>query len=279
MFRHSHAETPNPDLQDWSDRPDLRDAPNLEFFARALGSLGDASTGNDGYMTIGLVGQRDLPGTALRRAQAILRWDRRPSAWSHAFVVADRWSGRREDLGALALREVTVHSRTGTFPDPADNGVTGGTLGLYDDPRLDANVALLAVRMTDEEAEDVAQRAVHDPNLDRLRYNLWDALGIWQGWLWSAANTTNPLTAGWPMFSSAFVEYCFEALQLDLSPGASERNSAPEHLWNGARWWQRTFAEFDRPIHGAALIRDRGCSVLGAEDIRRVGAGDRGPAG
>jgi hypothetical protein len=62
------------------------------------------------------------------------------------------------------------------------------------------------------------------------------------------------------------VEYCFEEIQLDLAPGASERNSAPEHLWNGARWWNETFGEFDRPIHGRCVLRDRHCKVLGAHE-------------
>jgi hypothetical protein len=43
------------------------------------------------------------------------------------------------------------------------------------------------------------------------------------------------------MFSSALIEYCFEEIRLDLSPATSERNSAPEHLWNSARWWTREF--------------------------------------
>jgi hypothetical protein len=68
------------------------------------------------------------------------------------------------------------------------------------------------------------------------------------------------------MASSSLVEYCFEEIQLDLTPGANDRNSAPEHLWNGARWWNETFGEFDRPIHGRCVLRDRHCKVLGAHE-------------
>ncbi len=66
-----------------------------------------------------------------------------------------------------------------------------------------------------------------------------------------------------PNHSSAMVEYCFEEIQLDLTPGANDRHSAPEHLWNGARWWSDAFGEFDRPISGRFALRDRNCSVLG----------------
>ena len=65
------------------------------------------------------------------------------------------------------------------------------------------------------------------------------------------------------MAASALIEYCFEAIQLDLTPGANDRNSAPEHLWNSARWWTDAFREFGRSLSGRAVIRDRHCRVLG----------------
>jgi hypothetical protein len=67
-------------------------------------------------MAIGLLGQRDLPGATLRRAQAILRWDLRPSLWSHVFLIA---GGASTDIGEAHLREVTIHSRGGASPEPA----------------------------------------------------------------------------------------------------------------------------------------------------------------
>ena len=53
------------------------------------------------------------------------------------------------------LREVSLHSRSGAFPEPADNAITAATLQHYNSPRVDPNVALLAVRMTAEEAARV----------------------------------------------------------------------------------------------------------------------------
>ena len=120
---------------------------------------------------IGLVGSCDLPGVALRRAQSILRWDRRPSLWSHAFIIVGD-----------GIREVTLHSRAGHFPEPADNAITPATLEHYKD---DPNVALLKVRTTPEEAQAIAERATTQPNLERLRYDLFETLGYWQAYLWT----------------------------------------------------------------------------------------------
>jgi hypothetical protein len=245
VLRHSQSEEANPDVLDWTDR--FGDTDNAAFFADAISQLGRASG------LIGLVGSSDLPGVALRRAQGVLRWDRRPSLWSHAFLLVEE-----------GIREVALHSRAGHFPEPADNAITPATLDHYADARRDPNVALLALELSDEEAASVTERATTKPNLERLRYDLFESLGFWQAYLWTRG-TPNPLENGVPMAASAMVEYCFEAIRIDLTPAASERNSAPEHLWNSARWWHEEFGEFGRPIRAVAVIRDRECRVLGPE--------------
>jgi hypothetical protein len=254
MIRHSGATERNPRVVDWTSSHG--DGDNLAFFGDALKELG-------ARVAIGLLGQRDLPGFTLRSAQAALRWDLRPSLWSHVFmlVVPDG------DPDAARLREVTLHSRAGTFPDPANNAVTEGQLGLYRRPALDANVALLAVEMSEQEVADVEYRATQDPNLDRLRFNLWEMLGVWESYLWTSGARSNPLLDGLPIFSSAFAEYCFDAIRVDLTPGASERNSAPEHIWNGAIWWDEALSSFGHRISGFYVLRDPNCSLLAPDEL------------
>jgi hypothetical protein len=101
---------------------------------------------------------------------------------------------------------------------------------------------------------------------------------VWQSWLWTRGSP-NPLGQGVPLFCSAFVEYCYEAIELDLSPGASERNSSPEHIWNGARFWSSYFEEFRHPVSGRYVIRDRHCGVLDAGELERPPGSDGGSVG
>lgn len=262
-MRYSGSESANAALVDWSSTHSDKD--NLNFFADALAAMAGNGIGNGGLMVIGLLGQRDLPGVTLRRAQSILRWDLRPSLWSHAFLLAARATADPQLLVDTPLREASLFPRTGIFPPPEDNAVSQGRLGLYSDRRVDANVALLAIGMSDDDAKRVADQAA-SPNRDRVRYNFWETLGVWQTYLWSSDTKPNPLREGFPIGASAFVEYAFEAISLDLSPGASERNSAPEHLWNAAKWWHETFAQFDHPVSGYYVLRDKGCAVLSTDD-------------
>ena len=60
----------------------------------------------------------------------------------------------------------------------------------------------------------------------------------------------------------------FEAIGLDLVPGASERNSAPEHIWNAAVWWfqqggiERDDTENAFEMQGSYVIRDPGGALM-----------------
>lgn len=268
MFRHSSAEEANPDLLDWSEA--YREKDNIDFFADAFADMRKKKRRGGGQMVIGLLGQRDIPGVTVRRAQSVLRWDLRPSCWSHAFLVAEAVKADPKALAPTSIREVALHSRTGRFPEPADNGVTGARLGAYHDPTIDANVALLCVDMSKGDIDAVSERATTAPNLDRARYDIWSMLGVWESYLWSGAELPNPLRQGFPVPSASFVEYCFEAIQLDVAPGGSERNSSPEHLWNGAKWWAGTFSEWGHPIGGYYVLRDERCTLLDPNEAQSV---------
>lgn len=262
-MRHSRSTTKNNNLIDWTNSH--KDQDNLKFFGDALTALAKNKLGNGGLMAIGLLGQRDLPGYTLRTAQSVLRWDARPSLWSHVFLITKQVGSRAGDLGKTPVWEVTLHPRDGEFPKPEENGVGEVDLSRYQDPKVDANVALLVVKMSNEDAGKVRRRAA-DHNVDRIRYNLWETLGIWQGYLWSQGSRPNPLREGVPIFSSSYVEMAYEAINLDMTPGASERNSAPEHIWNAAVWWHESFASQGHPISGYYVLRDKGCSLLSTDD-------------
>lgn len=262
-MRHSRSKDRNKAVVDWSEGYKKKD--NLEFFKDALTALSKDKAGNSGLMTIGLLGQRDIPGHTLRTAQSVLRWDARPSLWSHVFLISDPVNPGFRNLGETPIREVTLHARSGMFPKPEDNGVHSGVLGLYRNPKVDANVALLAVRMSDKDARNVSARA-HNPNVDRVRFDLWEMLGVWEGYLWSHGARPNPLREGVPIPSSSYVEMAFEAIQLDLTPGSSERNSAPEHIWNAAVWWHEALKSAKHEIRGYYVLRDKGASLLSTDD-------------
>ncbi len=271
-MRKSPFQERNQRIGNWSNWSAQKN--NLEFVSEALVTMKQLGVGNDGEFAIVLIGSRDLPGVTLRQAQSVLRWDRRPSFWSHAFLINSKWNGK-SNIGKLPIVGVPLYSRAGAFPDPKNNGVVTATLDAYADPKIDANIALLSVAKTtemgpkslDKKLIRTLRARVNDPNADRLRYELWDSLCAWNRYLWSSGDASNPLRNNIPVPATAFVEMVYEAINLDLVPGASERNSAPEHIWNTSHWWlqhQATDEGFDQPYTtcGCFAIRDPGCSTL-----------------
>lgn len=269
VMRHSGSNAPSDGVVDLTDDYAGTDKDNLDFFMEALALLKKKRVGNGGKMVIGLVGERDLIGVTLRQAQSVVRFDRRPSKWSHAFLIAGAIPDNKDDMANVKVLEVTMSPRGGAMADPNSNGLTIGRLGNYVSPVVTANVAVIAVKMTDKEADAVFEKATH-PNRDRGRYNLWDSLSIWQGYYWAQGHRPNPLEEGFPMFSSSYVEYAYEGIDLDVTPSASERNSTPDHLYNAARWWQENLTDLNHPMSCYLAVRDPGCSVLYQDEVKHA---------
>jgi hypothetical protein len=259
-MRWSGTTGPNEKLVDWTAEHSSDN--NDKFFLDALAALEEDGTGNQGHMVIGFLGQRDIPGFCLRTAQSTLRWDRRPSLWSHMFLIGEPVNA--DTAGATPIYEVPIYNRLGQFPEPGNNAVSVGRLDTYSDPAVEANVALVAVAMNDDEVTRVKEGA-QNFNRDRLRYDFWEALGAWQPYVWSVGQTRNPLEGAIPIPSAAYVQMAFEEIGLDLTPGASEAHSAPEHIWTAVRWWHEALEHANNhSASGYYVVRDPGCSLRSA---------------
>jgi hypothetical protein len=150
---------------------------------------------------------------------------------------------------------------------PERNGVTAQTLDLYQDPAKFPNVGLISFRLTNQDRERLLDRAA-DPNIDRLRFNLWDLLRRWLSYAWVAGQDHNPLADGTRMPSAAYVEMAYESIGIDLTPGASERNSSPEHFWQTALWWWEPFQKLKKTLRIDFCTREKQAVILPASTTR-----------
>ncbi len=231
--------------KDW--KKELQRSSNLAFFAAAKKHL---PRGYSFLGAIGLVGGNSWPACALQAAQSVLRWDRRPSYWSHCFLIC-REATKIEET---RLWECTLEPYALSDLLPEHNAVTSRTLDAYADPGSYPNVALVAFKLGDKEVKALIARA-KKPNIDRLRFPLWDLAGRWIAYLWGGA-AVNPLTEGFRMPSAGYVEMAYEAAGIDLTPGSSERNSSPEHIWQTAKWWYKPFEDFGKPLYLQYCLRE-----------------------
>jgi hypothetical protein len=120
----------------------------------------------------------------------------------------------------------------------------------------------------------VLARAIR-PETDSTRYDLGQLRARWFEYLVDPVVQPNPLAEGVAMPSAAYVQLAYDAAGVDLSPGAMQRNTAPEHIWQLVRRLYRDAELMDesghrapRVVAGWYCVRDR--SALPAPDGRDV---------
>lgn len=236
------------------------DAPtNTAFFRKAKSS----TRGAEAFALL-LVGGSDRRSLAIRQSQAVLRFDRRPSKWSHAALLT-RWP---KDLDEPAGFEVSFEPSDPLEQVPERNGVTSFALSKYRDEKRYPNLCLatwtpnLPTAVDREAAVKRMLEACAHPNADVVRYPLWDSLARWSGYTYSPETLRNPLLDGVPLPSAALCEYVFASANIDLTPSATRNDIAPEHLWTTAA----RFGGKDAPVRFALVsaIRDPGAVPLPA---------------
>ena len=227
----------------------------------------------DGVLAIGLIGEYGPLGYALRRAQEVLRIDRTPSHWSHAFLFLDPLrpsaASLRDPQRSPRVLEATLNpgesaARLFAFR----NGVNVRRFADFARSRFDAgsarsapNIAVLCVALSAAERSAIRERALR-PEADLLAYDLPDLLGHWFHFALSLGKRKNPLLRGVAMPSASYAQLAYDAAGIDLSPGATQRNSAPEHFWQAARY---LYPMFEAPDAEGNLVRR---TVLGFHCVR-----------
>jgi hypothetical protein len=216
----------------------------------------------------------------VRGAQAHLRYDRRPSLWSHVALILD-WSGKAETaLGA----EVSLVPAAGEEAVPERNGVTVFELGRYLDAGrwpnlaialLDPVSAAAVAAGTRDGGDDEARRrqtvrdlalAVATPNRGRPRYRFFDALAPWLAHTTAPEAWPNPLLQGVSLPSAAFCEYAYASIGIELTPGTTDAAAAPEILWASVLYY------YDRIRPRLGKVR-----LFAAAGDTGNAAGDAGP--
>lgn len=269
---------------------EFRRKDNAAFFAHVAEQLAERAKANlpgglrfdaGGVGAIGLMGEYGLIGYAIRRAQELIRVDRGPSYWSHTFLVYSALSNdatvNRSRTKSPWIWESTLEPASPFNKFIERNGVGARRLADYNRAQFGLfsehsvpNIGVIAIALTDGEREAIVDRA-DDPDVDQLRYDLSGLLGTWYAYITDQADKRNPLGAGHAVYCSAYVQLAYDAAGIDLAPGAHQRNTSPEHIWQAAKVLQSAFRATDergeqlpRPIAGWYCVRDDACVIAPA---------------
>jgi hypothetical protein len=201
-----------------------------------LQSIADAVPPTSRCGLLLLLGGADRASVRLRAAQSVVRFDQRPSYFSHVALIAS-WGDRLDD--ALGL-EATWNPEDPARFAPERNGITAFRLKRYLDARCWPNLAVASLRFDDDAPDNATpgvtprrealREALRNPNNDRLRYPIWDQLRAWAPYRFGPA-LTNPLLQGQAMPAATFATYVYGHAGIDLVPVADTPNACPEHIW------------------------------------------------
>ncbi|MFJ3485945.1 hypothetical protein ACIPL1_21495 [Pseudomonas sp. NPDC090202] len=281
------SEKPEPPV-DLSKRFQNKD--NAAFLAEVAKQLAKLKPGKDdlphhaadGEMAIGLIGSYGLFGYGLRRSQEIVRFDRGPSYWSHAFLFT---GGLQNDPKLLRgpdspwLLECTLRPSATLSDALYSDGVMPRRLAEYAPAEFDwhrlasvANFAVISLGLTAEERATIRKVAL-EPQRARQQLGLAALAGLWFHYLSDKGEVRNPLTEGHPMHSAAYVQMAYSAAGIDLAPSASQNTVAPEFFWSLAKHLQplnryrhpQTNEFVQRPLKIWTCIRDPYCTMTGTD--------------
>lgn len=240
--RNSQAVGPNPHLLKLNRRAASEN--NLTWIERAMKESPLVDSGTNGLVL--LAGGSDPLSFRMRLAQAHVRPDLSPSAWSTAVFIPSlvKDIGKSKTIG-ISLMPTDWYPPFGFAP--TTNAIQHGKLSQFTSSEFYPNIAILSFPV---KSSDV-KKSLAKLEDERLTIDLSALLLRWIQYAWGTGMPANPLGEGIGMPSAAMLETAFAANGFDMTPGLESRSSCPEAIWQAARWWHEYYEKSDKRILGA----------------------------
>jgi len=170
---------------------------------------------------IGLCSGATLIDKAICRAQRHLDRDKAWGTWSHVFL----FQGQRVDGHQWVIEsDLQVHRKH------IQLGVQENRISKYFDEKLYTGLAVLDFGLADEQVTRLL-RAAMDLAANRARYSVRELAGTLLALHYPELRSRrNVLARESSMYCSAFVQFIFRQVGLDLAPGLDVKNTTPEDI-------------------------------------------------
>jgi len=188
-------------------------------------------TGHYKRGVIGIIGTKGTIGLAIREAQSAVTVDKKPSLWSHCFILGDLRLDRRGAGGAKSKSPYIFESdlHVDLFKSQLRNGAQENWIGKHCRERVE-NAAVIDFGLSDDQRDGILATALQLVD-EQVLYPIQELLGTWWAIITKKQWLKNLLDDPHAMYCSAFVRYCYKETGKDfLGPGIDVSNTTPEDI-------------------------------------------------
>jgi hypothetical protein len=180
---------------------------------------------------IGMVGAKDMIGSAIREAQRLLTKDGKASLWSHCFVLGDLRLDRRGPGNARSESPYIFESdlKVNLFKAQLRNGAQENWIGKWCRGDVE-NAAVLDFGLLEDQEDNILATALQLVD-EQVLYPIHELLGTWWAIITKKQWLPNPVDDPHAMYCSAFTRYCYREAGRDfIGPEVSVSNTTPEDI-------------------------------------------------
>lgn len=185
-----------------------------------------------------LVETNDIMGKLIRDAQGELTTDKKPSKWSHVFVMGSQRDDGMND-GSIYIFESDLHVSPVEFQ--VINGPQESRLVKWCRDSVE-HACVLGIAMTDEEQKAVLRKGLGLADDDRMEYPVLELFGTLWAMLTNHLREKNIFNDRYAIQCATFARECYRAANKDPLPrsDASLSNTSPEKIYQSTLFTFRT---------------------------------------
>jgi hypothetical protein len=176
-----------------------------------------------------LVGANDIVGQLIRNGQAKLTPDKKPSKWSHTFIMGEQRDDSRND-GSIYIYESDLHVSVAEWQ--VINGPQESRLVKWCNDTIE-HACVLGLNITPVEQKSILRKALELTGDEKMKYPVAELFGTLWAILTRRLSKKNIFDDKYAVQCSTFVRMCCQAIGKDILAGSPTdiSNTSPEKIY------------------------------------------------
>ena len=176
-----------------------------------------------------IVGANELVGLLIRNGQSKITPDKKPSKWSHTFIMGEQRDDGRKD-GSIYIYESDLHVSVAEWQ--VINGPQESRLVKWCNDTIE-HACVLGLNITPAEQKSILRKALELTGDENMKYPVAELFGTLWAILTSRLSKKNIFDDKYAVQCATFVRTCYQAIGKDIltSSPTDLSNTSPEKIY------------------------------------------------